>query len=1203
MAARLKPPQNSPASVTLDDEQLPWQQVLELLDFVEGRAQALQLLLHCVPSPTCPPYLRASAWSFFATFLQAHPFGVDGVTFVLQQAQEHVSAFPAAAVSTPLALLCGLLLCVLQEKSEYSPVMQRYALSVLHTLFHSTHSSSLFFAVRGRIPLLPQAELVALLNQMAAPSAASLASSTTDPTLSSVTQAFAQVGILQKYGADQSPWAHLMDALQVRATSLTSSTTNITVANLPLAQRVTQLLLIADMMTQGESRARYLSVPADHMTRCGQIFAAPGSAKFKQRKVEMDNQRMAVKIFFPTSDAAGGGVAAAATPGSASPSSPIVSDLLRIFSQTFVPEQSDDPALVSSASSISSSSSRGGSHLSMDSIRAMQAAAEGLDALLSFLLHCLEFIAGSRFKHLEALRKLNSGETEVEEGELHAEAACFPMVLTHMAALHQALWNVHEILSTSELHYHYFVEAAPSRMGARPPMPHSSSLGFFPRVRRTLHCCLSHTLFHLLAPENLKVHPHLLAHPEEHDLPPLSSPESVQVGPVKWWSEQLFGPRLSMWIPNMRFMVGILPKPWTRSERGNGDGVQRLNAWQAYQKEHLFKPLLQYAEFGPDLPAGSPPLLVVPRLVSTFLLSDAFLSSGSLTLLDALTHLVASVVESASPLVGLRVLERFVHQIGARGKQTQDALEGLIKANFVSEVEVRLKPTASAAPLIAASTFVHLSFYRQLQLLRALLHYPRVRWLCNELDIMARIRSLLQLSIPSTSVLRLDVLSTHRPAVHEAISFQLLALECARLCADSSPVAVLSCGKERIDADVNWTSLRQLLPSIAPLLLHSSPFLALASGRLLLTMAHTPSGCRELFQFMGHAQNVALFHAHAWTHNGLPLPHASEGSAWIGAGSPLLSWLTSRIEQFEGVDPRLALHPVELELWGQVATILRCIITMGAERDDDEELLGGEALAKPSLTPPTTTTNGEFTDRWWANTVATVLPGLKSMCVALRWPLRLIPHAANESILLQQQSGSLPFTPIIPAHPLPRIVSRLTLCFQTLQAVAATSASSSSAAAAAGHTHPSVLLQLSSLISAFSTILHRCQLAGVLCLPDAEAPISPPHQSLASKYNLIHRLEQRTPTAPDWVAATTNASSSAATSSSTSLARTRCDVLFPVSLPFVPMPSHLTRSPLTPMPTRRRTLIDFETATCHRCACATLLKLLLFLILIHVHTV
>ena len=118
-------------------------------------------------------------------------------------------------------------------------------------------------------------------------------------------------------------------------------------------------------------------------------------------------------------------------------------------------------------------------------------------------------------------------------------------------------------------------------------------------------------------------------------------------------------------------------------------------------------------------------------------------------------------------------------------------------------------PPSAAGPRAETASTTTAALHRQLQLLRALLHYPRVRWLCNELDIMARIRSLLQLSIPSTSVLRLDVLSAHRPAVHEAIWFQLLALECARWCADSSPVAVLNCGKERIDADANWTSCRR----------------------------------------------------------------------------------------------------------------------------------------------------------------------------------------------------------------------------------------------------------------------------------------------------------------------------------------------------------------------------------------------------------
>ena len=188
------------------------------------------------------------------------------------------------------------------------------------------------------------------------------------------------------------------------------------------------------------------------------------------------------------------------------------------------------------------------------------------------------------------------------------------------------------------------------------------------------------------------------------------------------------------------------------------------------------------------------------------------------------------------------------------------------------------------------------------------------------------------------------------------------------------------------------------------------------------------------------------------------------------------------------------------------------------------------------------------TDRWWAETLSQVFPGLRSLCVALGWPSRKAAHAPSDTNMLHRAAaGSLPFLPIQPDHPLVRIASRLAAALKAAKAPAAPPSASA--------------MQLSSLLNALHTLIHRCQLGGVLVLHEV-AP-APSHSRAASgwtieaKYDALARAE-RHPIAAASSAATAHASAPEGTS--------RFDFLFPTSLSFLPAPMQLATTPIAPLP-------------------------------------
>ncbi len=97
-------------------------------------------------------------------------------------------------------------------------------------------------------------------------------------------------------------------------------------------------------------------------------------------------------------------------------------------------------------------------------------------------------------------------------------------------------------------------------------------------------------------------------------------------------------------------------------------------------------------------------------------------------------------------------------------------------------------PLQSAIALSTSATFTHRIAYHHLQILHALLQYPRVRWLLNGLDLLTCLLPLLNgLFIPSGEA----TTQTHLAAMTEAITFKVTALECMQLCAESVPIEEL----------------------------------------------------------------------------------------------------------------------------------------------------------------------------------------------------------------------------------------------------------------------------------------------------------------------------------------------------------------------------------------------------------------------------
>ena len=967
----------------------PWRQVRALLDWIEGHVQALLLVSHCSGvhvASLCPSWsmrVRCAAWSALCAFVQTHPFGVECTLYVLRQAQAWSADADAAGShpppELPFAFLHRLFVCVFEVESAYAPLLQSHALTVLATLMRSIHATQLFFGRQGRLPVSVTAGLHC-----------------TPDALSFVSHAMTAVGLLQVSHA-QGLWeAPLLAALQEHAVLLGQSPG----VHAEMFHLVTPLLRCLDGLTI-EPSAPYMRGPEAGMAQL--LPVAPDLATIKAARGVRN--RIASAMFLPASDNEASSASVSV--------SPIILDLLRVCNRAFeAPSSADvllrglnaspDHALASPAHSILS----------------MQAAAECLDALLSVLLSALQsHVHGSTHRRRlqgDPARPPVPADAEVEEGELLASCdVAAPTLLWALGELHAALWESHRALSAhpwTRSHYERTAVrfAVADAVRVRPPSDRSQSLGHLPRIRVLLHACLSHTLFHLLSPAAATMLSPVLDDDDDRR-------SLIESAPLSWW-QQLFGMDVcSCWHAHIRFLCDILP-PVTRGSGPPGSGSER----QAWQREQLFRPLFEHLEMGPS----SEPLGVIlpPRLLSSFLFSDALWSSSSIDVQQDLVELIARIVECASDTVARAIMEACVARMAEEAAKIEATMQHMARS---SQMDQPLSSVAVSVPSL-----------RELQLLHSLvLSSSRVRSLLFDVDVLSVLHSLMRLSMPLHPSLRspiVGVVGSSSIAIPEAIPLQQSAMDIA------CTMAELPDGCMTHDLASKFAAV---LPTACVLLLHPHAPLALTGGRLLLALCRSTAGCMALVEL--------------WLKDTPAGDRLRSESFSVGRlGSPLLQWLQVRLcscvpESSSSCAVGLSL---ELELWSQVSELMRLISTQGQPQADPQRL-------HESSRPAPSTAD----DAWWSGCVAARYPGLPALCALLQWPVRVTPHVSGSRDALFKAHG---FTAhkADAAHPLLRILARL----QALQDAESRSPSSPRSVCVA------------SLLRCFETIRQRLQLATIL---------------------------------------------------------------------------------------------------------------------------
>lgn len=1007
----------------------PWRQARALLDWMEGHVQALLLVLHCsgVPvSSLCPSWsvrVRCASWSALCAFVQTHPFGVECTLRVLRQSQSWRSDVDDAGVQPPPGLafdsLHRLFVRVFEVESAYAPLLHSHAISVLEALMRSTDATPLFFGLHGRLPV-----------------ALTVGPHCAPDTVSFVTHAITAVGLLQGSHTDLAWEAPLLDALQERALLL-GQAPGVSAESLPLLHLVTSLLRCAEGLMH-EPSVRRLRGPEAAVTQAGLSLSVASDQFATVRAARGVRNRIASALFL-LAETLGDNE----TTGSGVLVSPIILELLRVCTRAFEADSSADgmPRRLDATSDVSSASPK---HL----ILCMQSAAECLDALLTLLLSGLQYhVHGSTHsRRLPSDPPLPSApmDAEVEEGELIAatQRVTVPSLMFSLTELHAALWAAHRTLSAHPWAASYgeratVCSAEAGALCARPLGDRLVSLGHLPRLRVLLHACLSHTLFHLLSPSCVTLSSPLLDAEDDRRV-------LVQSAPLAWWT-QLFGVQMrSCWHAHMRFLCDVMP-PATR-----GDGSPRSwSAWQTCQQEHLFRPLFDHLELGPPSLSETLGAISPPRLLSSFLVSDALWAASATDVQADLVELIARIVECASPTVARNIMQACV----TRFKQGAANIEASITQM------ARARQLDRSLPLSSAPVF--LSYLRELQLLRSLaLSSSRACSLLMDVDVVSALHTLLRLSLPLDPSLRslhgaTPAAAASSSAIPEAIPLQHMAMDIAHTIMDRQDQRTRH-GHEAASA------MTPLLPTICSLLLHPHAPLAITSGRLLLALCRSRSVCQSL---------VA-----SWLQFTASVDHLLSVPPSVGrVGSPLLQWLHVRLVScgLEPPSPSPSPSPVcalplslELELWSQVAELMRLISTQGpqvalATKHHQRPTPSGSdpscVASRSSLSPPPPPD-----DRWWSACVSSRYPGLPSLCALMQCPVRSTPHAPDSrSVLLQAHAVTAHQPP--DTHPLMRIIARLQQIMRDAQG-----------------TPSSRSLCVASLLRCFETIRQQMQLANRL---------------------------------------------------------------------------------------------------------------------------